>query len=64
MALIKTINGNKPQLGNNCFIAENAVITGDVIIGNQCSIWFNAIIRGDVNSIKIGARNNFQSGKN
>ena len=62
MALIKTVRGYTPQIGTDCFLAENATIIGDVHIGNECSIWFNSVIRGDVNSIRIGHRVNIQDG--
>ncbi len=60
--IIKELNGVKPKFGNNCFIAENAVIIGQVVLGNQCSIWYNAVIRGDVHYIKIGNKVNIQDG--
>ena len=53
MALIKTVNDKTPEFGGNCYLAENATITGDVIMGDDCSIWFNAVLRGDVHYIKI-----------
>lgn len=62
MALIKTIRGFIPQFGKDCFLAETAIIIGDVIMGNECSIWFNAVVRGDVNFIRIGNRVNIQDG--
>jgi len=62
MALIKSVRGLTPQIGENCYLADNATIIGDVIIGNDCSIWFNAVLRGDVNSIRIGNRVNIQDG--
>lgn len=62
MGLIKSVNGIYPQWGSNCFIAENATITGDVIIGDDCTIWFNAIVRGDVHFIRIGNNVNIQDG--
>jgi len=62
MPIIKTINGKSPQIPNDCFVAENATIVGNVSMGNQCSIWFNAVIRGDVNFIKIGNKVNIQDG--
>jgi carbonic anhydrase/acetyltransferase-like protein (isoleucine patch superfamily) len=62
MALIKTVRGMTPKFGQQCFIAENAVIIGDVIIGDQCSIWYNAVLRGDVNFIRIGNKVNIQDG--
>lgn len=60
MAIIKELLGKKPQLGNDCFIAETAVIIGDVKMGNECSIWYNAVIRGDVHYIKMGNKVNVQ----
>jgi carbonic anhydrase/acetyltransferase-like protein (isoleucine patch superfamily) len=46
----------------NVFIAEGAVIIGDVSIEKDSSVWFNAVIRGDVHYIKIGERTNIQDG--
>ncbi|MGD9977182.1 MAG: gamma carbonic anhydrase family protein [Bacteroidales bacterium] len=60
MAIIKPLRGTSPKIGKNCFIAETAVIIGDVEIGDDCSIWYGAVLRGDVNSIRIGHRVNIQ----
>lgn len=62
MALIKSVRGFTPEIGENTYLAENATIVGDVVIGNDCSIWFGAVLRGDVNSIRIGNRVNVQDG--
>ena len=62
MALIKSVRGFTPQIGENVYLADNATIIGDVIIGDDCSIWFNTVLRGDVNSIRIGNRVNIQDG--
>src|SRR6056297_613752 len=62
MALIKPLLGITPKIGNNCYLAENATIIGDVEIGDDCSIWFNTVLRGDVNPIRIGNRVNIQDG--
>jgi carbonic anhydrase/acetyltransferase-like protein (isoleucine patch superfamily) len=62
MGLIKEVRGIMPQLGNDCFVADNATIVGDVICGDQCSFWFNAVVRGDVNSIRMGNKVNVQDG--
>ena len=62
MALIKTVRGNTPNFGEDCYIAENATIVGEVSCGNQCSFWFNAVVRGDVNHIKMGNKVNVQDG--
>jgi len=60
MALIKTVRGFTPKIGNECFLAENATVVGDVTMGDGCSIWFNAVLRGDVNTITIGNNVNIQ----
>lgn len=62
MALIKSCREKSPVFGNNCYLAENATIVGDVVLGDDCSVWFNAVIRGDVNSIRIGNQVNIQDG--
>jgi carbonic anhydrase/acetyltransferase-like protein (isoleucine patch superfamily) len=60
--IIKAVNGKFPQIPEDCFIAENASVLGDVQMGNECSIWFNAVIRGDVHFIRIGNKVNVQDG--
>jgi len=62
MSFIIEIKGIKPILGNNCYVAPNATIAGDVVMGDDCSIWFNAVLRGDVNSIRMGNKVNVQDG--
>jgi carbonic anhydrase/acetyltransferase-like protein (isoleucine patch superfamily) len=62
MGLILSVKGVFPKLGDNCFIAPNATIIGDVVMGNECSVWFSAVIRGDVNSIRIGNKVKIQDG--
>ena len=62
MALIKEVRGFKPQIGEDCYLAENATIVGDVVLGKGCSVWFNAVLRGDVNAIRIGNHVNIQDG--
>lgn len=60
MALIKSFRGVEPRIHETTFVAENAVIIGDVEIGEQSSVWYGSILRADVNSIRIGARTNIQ----
>jgi len=62
MALIKTVRNFTPQFGNNCYLAENATVIGEVVMGDECSVWFQAVVRGDVNSIRMGNRVNVQDG--
>jgi len=49
-------------MGKNCFLADNATLTGDVVMGDNCSVWFNTVVRGDVHSIRIGNNVNIQDG--
>jgi len=60
MALVKSVNGISPEIGEDCYLAENATLAGDVILGDQCSVWFNAVIRGDVHYIRLGNKVNVQ----
>ena len=62
MPLIKSINNITPKISEGVFLADNAVIIGDVIIGKKSSVWFNTVVRGDVNSIVIGDGVNIQDG--
>ena len=62
MAIIKAIRGFIPVFGKNCFLADNAVVVGDVTMGENCTVWFNAVVRGDVHSITIGDNTNIQDG--
>ena len=62
MAIIKPLRGITPEIGNNCFLAETAVVVGEVKMGDNCTVWFNAVVRGDVHSITIGNNTNIQDG--
>jgi carbonic anhydrase/acetyltransferase-like protein (isoleucine patch superfamily) len=61
-AVILPVKGILPTFGNDCFIAPNAAIVGDVVMGDNCSVWFNAVLRGDVNMIRMGNKVNVQDG--
>lgn len=60
--IIKEVRGKFPQIPEDCYVAENATIVGDVSFGEKCSVWFNAVLRGDVHFIKIGNKVNIQDG--
>ncbi|MBL7854033.1 MAG: gamma carbonic anhydrase family protein [Cyclobacteriaceae bacterium] len=62
MPIIKKVRGIEPRFGSGCFIADNAVVVGDVVMGERCTVWFNAVVRGDVHSIRIGNDTNIQDG--
>ncbi len=60
MALVKGYNGVNPKIHETVFLAENAVVIGDVEIGEDSSLWYGVVVRGDVNYIRIGKRTNVQ----
>lgn len=62
MKIIKAVKGKFPQIPEDCYVAENATIVGEVSMGKNCSVWFNAVIRGDVHFIKMGDKVNVQDG--
>jgi carbonic anhydrase/acetyltransferase-like protein (isoleucine patch superfamily) len=62
MPVILPVKGISPQIPEDCFVAPNATIVGDVTMGSECSIWFNAVVRGDVNKIRMGNKVNIQDG--
>lgn len=58
----KSFKGHSPKIHRDAWVAENAVIIGDVEIGAGTSIWYNVVIRGDLNKIRIGENVNVQDG--
>ena len=60
--MIKSFNKIEPKIHETAFIAEDAVVIGDVEIGADAGVWFGSVLRGDVNFIRIGARTNVQDG--
>lgn len=60
--MIRPYRGRRPQIHPSAYIAETAVVIGDVEIGAQSSVWFGATLRGDCYYIRIGARTNIQDG--
>ena len=60
--MIKPFNNIHPKIHETAYVADDAVVIGDVEIGEDASIWFGSIVRGDVNYIRIGARTNIQDG--
>ena len=60
MGIIKKIKGQAPQLGENNWLAETAVVVGQVKSGKDCTFWFHSVVRGDVNTIELGDKVNVQ----
>ena len=60
--MIRPFRGKHPQIHPTAYVADTAVVIGDVEIGADSSVWFGAVVRGDVFYIRIGARTNIQDG--
>lgn len=58
--MISAYRGISPTLGDQVYLAETCVLTGDIRLGNASNVWFGAVIRGDVNRIAIGSETNIQ----
>ncbi|MBT8232996.1 MAG: gamma carbonic anhydrase family protein [Bacteroidia bacterium] len=62
MKNIITVKGITPKIDASAWVAENAIVTGDVTIGENSSVWFGCVIRGDCNKIILGNNVNIQDG--
>src|SRR3990172_8258988 len=60
MAIIRPFAGKTPNVHESAFVADGAVVVGDVEIAADVSLWFGAVVRGDVNFIRTGPRTNVQ----
>lgn len=58
--MIQPFKNILPKIHESVYVADDAIVIGDVEIGEDASVWFGSIIRGDVNFIRIGARTNIQ----
>jgi len=58
--IIYPFKGKTPEIAESAYLAENAVVTGDVKIGEETTIWFNSVIRGDVAPTIIGKKVSIQ----
>lgn len=58
--MIKDLKSQNPNIDKDTFVAETAVVIGDVFIGGGSSLWYGAVVRGDINHITIGASTNVQ----
>lgn len=54
MALIRSFRGHAPTIAEGTFVAETAVVVGDVEVGRRSSLWYGVVLRGDVYHIRVG----------
>lgn len=60
--MIRDFRGKRPRIHPSAFVAEGAVVLGDVEIGPQASVWYGCVVRGDIHHVSIGDRSNLQDG--
>lgn len=58
--MIKTIQNQVPAISSAAWVAETAVIVGDVTLHPKTNIWYGAVLRGDESAITIGEGTNIQ----
>ncbi len=44
---LQAFGSSRPSLGENCFVAPNASLIGDVSLGKNTSVWYGAVLRGE-----------------
>lgn len=59
---LQTFEGRTPRLHPTAYVADSALVLGDVEIGADSSLWPMTVARGDIHRIRIGTRSNIQDG--
>ncbi|MEW8042337.1 MAG: gamma carbonic anhydrase family protein [Candidatus Thiodiazotropha endolucinida] len=62
MSKLRRFETNYPDIADDAYVDEHAIVIGDVTIASHSSVWPMCVIRGDVHRIRIGARSNIQDG--
>ena len=60
MAQLIELDGIRPTIGEEVFLAPTAILIGNVHVGDRSSVWFGAVLRGDLSRIEIGERCSIQ----
>jgi carbonic anhydrase/acetyltransferase-like protein (isoleucine patch superfamily) len=60
MPVIRTFESKTPVLHPTSYLAETAVVVGEVILGAGSSLWYGTVLRGDVDRIVVGDRTSIQ----
>lgn len=59
---IYELDGVKPECDRDSWVADNAVVIGNIVMKRGASVWFGATLRGDNDPITIGENSNVQDG--
>ena len=60
MPTVLTVNGHTPRIAPGAFLADTAVVAGDVELADGVSVWFGSVIRSEHARVTIGADTNVQ----
>jgi carbonic anhydrase/acetyltransferase-like protein (isoleucine patch superfamily) len=60
MATIVELDGVRPSIGRDVWLAPTAVLIGDVRVGDRSSVWFGAVLRGDLSHVEVGEETSVQ----
>ena len=58
--MIYRLGDSRVTLEGDAFVADNALVVGNVVLQHQSSVWFGSIVRGDNDLITIGEGSNIQ----
>jgi carbonic anhydrase/acetyltransferase-like protein (isoleucine patch superfamily) len=58
--VIKKFKGVSPTVDGDAWVAETAIVIGNVTLHPKSSIWYGTVVRGDVGHIEIGEGTNIQ----
>jgi len=58
--MLKKYLDKLPTIDADAWVADEALVIGDVVVADHASIWFQTVVRGDVSYVRIGARTNIQ----
>ncbi len=58
--ILRAFGGKTPTVASTAFIADTAVLIGNVIVEEGASIWYGVVLRGDIASIVVHRNANVQ----
>jgi carbonic anhydrase/acetyltransferase-like protein (isoleucine patch superfamily) len=58
--MLVELDGVRPTIGADVWLAPTAVLIGDVRVGDRANIWFGAVLRGDLSHVKVGEETSIQ----
>lgn len=60
--MIYALGDRIPEIAEDAWVAENAMVIGSCRLSRGSSVWFNCVLRGDNDDLIVGERSNVQDG--